>query len=339
MKAEMHSNVRIPLRQRLWGWRHGFTNDSTYYYGLTPENVDEYVSDTARYLRTPRINGPFAAALLNKLVFSNLVACCGGPVPEYYCFVSEGSLLPIGDRYDMRDVEGVMAACMTGEKFVVKPAGGGGGLGVRVISSSEGRLTINWKTVTDDAFRKFVAQLGGALICEFIVQHEYASTIFPDATNSIRVLSMWDYEKKEPFIPFAGQRFGRPASAPTDNISQGGIPVQVDVATGELQSGYVTPKRQAPVWLHEHPDTGARIKGVIVPNWDVVTSGLVEIARRMPYIPYVGWDIVVTDDGFRVIEGNNYPHLGHQSFEPLMRDPRVRAFYERFGVVKPLSGN
>jgi hypothetical protein len=323
----------VSLGKRLFGWRHGFTSDSTARYGLTPENVHEYVSDTARYIRTPRINGPMAPALLNKLVFSRLVECHGGPVPEYYGVAGSSGLIPIGDRYDMKDADGVLAACMTGERFVVKPNGGGGGIGVRVISSSGGRLTINDREVAEGEFRAFIEKLSGALICEFIVQHEYATTIFPHSTNSIRVLSMWDYEKNEPFIPFAGQRFGRHTSIPTDNITQGGIPVQVDVATGVLKSGSLALRQKENVWIDEHPDTHARIKGVIVPNWDKVTAGLISIARGMSYIPYVGWDVVVTADGFRVIEGNNYPHVGHQIFEPLLRDKRVRAFYEKFGVI------
>lgn len=333
ISAELCGRATVPLGKKLWGWRHGFTSESTARYGLTPENVNDYVSDTARYIRTPRINGPFASALLNKLVFSGLVVSHGGPAPEYYCFACDHGLLPMGDRYDMRDADGVIAACMTGERFVVKPVGGGGGAGVRVISSADGRLTINGKAVDRTEFRAFIEGLSGALICEFIVQHDYATTIFPHSTNSIRILSMWDYEKDEPFLPFAGHRFGRTASIPTDNVSQGGIPVQVDVATGVLKSASLALRGRENVWLDEHPDTHARIKGVRVPNWDIVTSGLVEIARGMSYIPYVGWDVVVTSDGFRVIEGNNYPHLGHQLFEPLLRDPRVRAFYERFGVV------
>ena len=206
-------------------------------------------------------------------------------------------------------------------------------MGVRVISSVDGQLTINGRTVDEDEFRAFIGKLSGALICELIVQHDYATTIFPHATNSIRILSMWDYEKNTPFLPFAGHRFGRTSSIPTDNVSQGGIPVQVDVATGVLASASLTERGKENVWLDEHPDTHARIKGVVVPNWDILTTGLVELGRQMSYIPYVGWDVVVTADGFCVIEGNNYPHLGHQLFEPLLRDPRVRAFYERFGVI------
>jgi len=331
--AELHGRATVPFGKRLWGWRRGFTGESTARYELTPENVNDFVSDTARYIRTPRINGPLASALLNKLVFSRLVASHGGPTPEYYCIASDHGLLPIGDRYDMRDADGIMAACMTGERFVVKPCGGGGGVSVRIISSTDGRLTINGKPVTESEFRAFVDHLSGSLICEFIVQHDYATTIFPHATNSIRIISMWDYEKDTPFLPFAAQRFGRTSSIPIDNISQGGVPVQVDVATGRLASIAFTQPGRETVWLDQHPDTGAQIKGVLVPNWDIVTKGLVELARQMSYIPYVGWDVVVTADGFSVIEGNNYPHLGHQVFEPLLRDPRVRAFYDRFGVL------
>ena len=333
ISAELHGRATVPLGKKLWGWRHGFTSEATARYGLTPENVNDYVSDVARYIRTPRINGPLASALLNKLVFSGLVASHGGPVPEYYCFVGDHGLVSIGDRYDMRDAAGVIAACMTGERFVVKPCGGGGGVGVRVISSEDGRLIINGKVVDQSEFRAFIECLSGALICEFIVQHDYATTIFPHSTNSLRILSMWDYEKDEPFLPFAGHRFGRTASIPTDNISQGGIAAQVDIATGKLASAALTERGRGTVWLDEHPGTFARIKGTLVPNWDIVTTGLVELARQMSYVPYVGWDVVVTADGFCVIEGNNYPHLGHQLFEPLLRDPRVRAFYERFGVV------
>lgn len=331
--AELAWRPRLPLRQRLLGWRHGFTSRYALRYDLTPENVKDFVSDYARYIRTPRINGSLAPALLNKLVFSRLVASHGGPVPEYYCFAGDHGLISIGERYHMSDAGGVIDACMTGERFVVKPAGGGGGVSVSVISSADGKLTINDRAVGDGEFRAFIDSLSDALISEFIVQDEYATRIFPHSTNSIRVLSMWDYEKDEPFLAFAGHRFGRTSSIPVDNMSQGGLAAQVHIDSGELRSAIYSRGSVELVWYPEHPDTGAPIKGARVPHWEEVKAGLLGVARRMSYIPYVGWDIVVTADGFRIIEGNNYPHLGHQLFEPLLVDPRVRAFYERHEVI------
>ena len=333
LKEELSCRVRMPLGQRLLGWRHGFTSRYALRYGLTPANVGDFVSDFDRHVKTPRINGSLAPALLNKLIFSGLVASHGGPVPEYYCLAGEHRLIPIGERYSMRDADGIIEACLTGERFVVKPCGGGGGLGVSVISSAGGELTINGGVVSEGKFRSFVGGLSGALICEFIVQDDYSAGIFPHSTNSIRLLSMWDYEKGEPFFAFAGHRFGRPSSVPVDNMSQGGMAAGVNVETGELTAAYHSKGPVELVWHDEHPDTGSPIKGVLVPRWEEVTAGLLDVARRMSYIPYVGWDIVVTPDGYSIIEGNHYPHLGYQIFKPLLVDPRVRAFYRMHGVI------
>ena len=333
LMAEVTTHTRLPFRRTLWGWRHGFTTYSNAGYRLSAENVHEFVSDYARYVKTPRINGPFLPMLNNKLAFSRLVASHGGPTPEYYCFIGDHGPIAIGDRYRMRDADGIAAACMTGSRFIVKPCTGGGGVRVSLISSRDGRLTLNHREVTEAEFARFINSLSDAVVCEFIQQHEYAARIFPDSANSIRVLTMWDYERNETFIPFAGHRFGGPKSVPVDNVSQGGVAAQVDVASGKLLMAHSLSEPAGSSTFKVHPHTGVAITGTVVPNWEMVKRGLLKLSRKMSYIPYIGWDIIVTEDGFRVIEGNNHPHLGHQEFEPLLRNPRVRAFYERFGAL------
>jgi hypothetical protein len=331
--SELQSGVRIPLGRRLWGLRHGFTSHSVEWYGLTPDNVSDYVSDYARLVRTPLIDGPFVHVMNNKLAFSRLVASHGGPVPEYYCLIGDRGPVAIGEKYDMGDADGIAAACMTGGRFIIKPCTGGGGVRVSLISSSDGSLTLNGEPVTGAAFRSFIDGLDDALVCQYIEQAEYAASIFPDSANSIRILTMWDYEKGEPFIPFAGQRFGGPASVPVDNVAQGGAGVPVNVETGALGLAHTLHGPLGMSTFERHPHTGAQITGVVIPHWDDVRKGLLDVARRMSYIPYVGWDVIVTAGGFVIIEGNSHPHLGHQRFELLLDDPRVRAFYERFDIL------
>jgi hypothetical protein len=58
------------------------------------------------------------------------------------------------------------------------------------------------------------------------------------------------------------------------------------------------------------------------------------IGSGAPYLPYVGWDVVVTDDGIRILEGNSNSGLdGIQHYGPLLADPRVRRFYESRGAM------
>lgn len=56
--------------------------------------------------------------------------------------------------------------------------------------------------------------------------------------------------------------------------------------------------------------------------------------EQLPYIKYVGWDIVITDDDIVAIEGNNHPALKViQLHEPFLKDPRVRKFYKHYGII------
>ncbi|MFH1502608.1 MAG: sugar-transfer associated ATP-grasp domain-containing protein [Candidatus Eisenbacteria bacterium] len=331
--AEVASPMRVSLGKRLWSWRRGFLSRSAVRYGLTDDNIHLFVSDWARYVKTPRIDGDFTSALNNKIVFSRILASYGCTVPEYYCLIRDGEMFQIGDRYQMRSPSDVVDACLAGGEFIVKPYTGGGGLRVTALSASDGELLVNWQRREKDEVSALIARLSDGVISQFVRQHEYASRIFPHSTNSIRVLTVWDYERGEPFIPFAGHRFGRPSSIPVDNCSRGGMSCPVDVATGVLGVASAGYSMDAMSRHETHPDTGERITGLKIPHWEEATARLVEICREMAYIPYVGWDVVITQDGFAVTEGNSCPDLGHQTFGPLLEDPRVRAFFERFRAL------
>jgi D-alanine-D-alanine ligase-like ATP-grasp enzyme len=78
-----------------------------------------------------------------------------------------------------------------------------------------------------------------------------------------------------------------------------------------------------------------RIEGVQVPAWESIRDRICALATDHPMIPYVGWDLLVTDDdgSFTIIEANSYPGLKSiQVHGPLLADERVRRFYARHGV-------
>ncbi len=333
VQYELKAPCNVSLRRKLWAWRRGFVSISAERYRLTDENLSLYVSDWARFMRTPRINGRFAPALNNKIAFSRILAGYGCDVPEYYCLVRDGVMYQIGDRYRMQTPDDVLEACRSGGRFVLKPSGGGGGVNVSVLSAEGRGFVMNGQERSEEEMRTFLGGLDEATICEHIQQHEYAHTIFPHSANSLRVLTMWDYEEHEPFIVYAVHRFGTHASVPVDNSSQGGVFCHVDLPTGELGellTGRVAEERRC---YERHPDTGEQVAGMRLPHWDFVKTRIVEICREMAYIPYIGWDVVITPQGFTVFEGNSYPSLSPQVIEPLLVDPRVRTFYERFNVI------
>jgi hypothetical protein len=57
------------------------------------------------------------------------------------------------------------------------------------------------------------------------------------------------------------------------------------------------------------------------------------MAQSVPYIPYIGWDVVITETGFRVIEGNANSDVDLlQVHKPLLVDPKIREFYRSYGM-------
>jgi len=338
VQTELRCPVRAPLGYRLWALSRGFLTESAVRYRLTRENVALYMPDSARFLRTPKINGPFAEALNNKIVFSRIVASHGADVPEYYALIRDGVMTPIGTRHRFRSVDDVLDACLSGGSFIIKPASGGRGYGVMSVGGGDARATLNYEAVSADALRKALASVTDGVVSSRVRHCPYAEAIFPRSTNSMRVLTMWDIDREEPFIVYAAHRFGRPASVPTDNYSRGGVISLVDLETGVLGRLYSDHDGGEPVWYDDHPDTGARVAGLELPEWDGFVAGLLALCREMSYIPYIGWDIVLTERGFTVIEGNNYPDVTFQFFFPMLEDPRIRRFYEHHRVLRPRAG-
>jgi hypothetical protein len=150
----------------------------------------------------------------------------------------------------------------------------------------------------------------------------------------MRVTTMIDVDTGEVLIPYVVHRFGVHATAPIDAFFAGGIVAPVDLETGELGAvvtQLVNGKRRI---LDAHPETRAMIRGVRVPHWQKVREELPALAEQLPFLPWVAWDIVITDDGFLINEGNEQPSLKLlQTFGPLLANPPVAKFLRYHRVV------
>jgi hypothetical protein len=219
-------------------------------------------------------------------------------------------------------------------KLVLKLITGSRGYGIKILSLQNDILTINSIETPVENLRILISSLKNYFATEFVTQGRFSSTLYPYSTNTLRILTMWDEKKSEPFIAFAVQRIGTSTSIPVDNFSQGGICARVDINTGEMYNGLKLNSKNKKVSYKRHPETEAQIKGAIIPNWREIKSDILKISRRIPFIPYVGWDIVITQDGFKILEGNYNPDPDVlQIHAPLLLDPRVRHFYKKYRII------
>ncbi|ADI13246.1 sugar-transfer associated ATP-grasp domain-containing protein [Truepera radiovictrix] len=333
--AEVAGGAALPLPQKLALWRRGFKSTSYVLFDLAHHPPEAYVSDL-EVARARRINGAFGRMLKDKLLFEAMLRPYAR-VPKVLALIERGRLvwLPeVGERGDKGTLEALFALSPAG--VIAKPVRGNKGRGVLSLQQQEGALLLSGHAVTAARAEEVFAQLDGYLVVERVEQAPYAAQIFPGAANTVRVLSMRDPDTGEVFFPAAMHRFGGVRTQPTDNFQTGGVSAAIDLATGRLGRAVRHPNVTGGrlVWLSHHPDTGALIEGVVLPHWEALLATLARVLEVYPFLRYVGWDVLVTPEGVCLIEGNHNVNLGLQVHGPLLRDPRVRRFYEAHGVLR-----
>lgn len=344
-ERDLRTVFEVPAQKRLQAYMTGFTSGSAILYDLTA-NREEYLPDFNRYVLSPEINGEWGAFFDNKLSFYQLLCKHDEHRVPVYAVFREGKVHPIEATASSEVATGawVRELLEREPKVVIKPITGGGGEGVKICSRVEDGYRINGSQHTVTEFETQMNGLDRCILCEFVSQAEYAQKLFSGTPNTIRALTMIDPNTGEAFLARAIQRIGSERSGSVDNFSNGGLSALINSVTGALGPGiqYPDPEqvdsiKSGDLERHEtHPDTGAQISGVQIPEWTEILNQLLAIAEDLSYIPYAGWDIIVTDDAasFKLIEANS--HTGVKALQvhgPLLADERIRSFYEFYGII------
>jgi hypothetical protein len=151
--------------------------------------------------------------------------------------------------------------------------------------------------VTDWAeFHRGLLSRGELLLEEVISQHADLAAVCPGTVNTTRVTAFFDGSQTH--ILAMAQKFGR--GAVSDQMTFGGFYTMLDDNGRSMGPGY-----DSHAHVHvQHPDSGFVITDFQLPMIDEVKSFVDQVARVVPQVQYVGWDIVVTPTGPVLVEGN-----------------------------------
>lgn len=286
-----------------------------------------YLPDTALRKAT-RINGPFCQGVLtDRLLFTAMLR--DFKVPEVFALLERGQL-------HARHAPGTLTGLLeTYGGFVLKPAVSRSGKGSFNVALECGELLVNGQPSSLKALGHLLSQLSGYLVGERVAQDGYAQAIFPGSANSVRVVTMQDPDDDHrPFIGVAFHRFGSKTTGPIDNVSRGGLMANIDTQTGVMGSAItVSHETGEPYWCSHHPDTAVAIKGQAIPGWVPLQARLLELVAAYPFFRYVGWNVIFARGEAWLIGGQPNPPPVGQVFHPYLEDPKIRRFFEFYGVV------
>ncbi|MFB6130102.1 MAG: sugar-transfer associated ATP-grasp domain-containing protein [Salinigranum sp.] len=296
--------VSLPLSRRLWLWRRGFTSPCGTLYDFETYGPEAYLSERQRYRLYNAMNGPHRYLIDDKLSQHWMLSDYPENRPTAYGFVDRGRVHGVaGTEFDGGATpvsEWLPGALRDHSRLVLKQLRGMGGKQVLVAAYDDGDgYTLDGDPVTEAELCAEAARLSGYLVTAYVDQHAYADALYPEAANTVRLLTLWDEVAEELHTPIAIHRIGTARSSPVDNWSVGGLSAEIDLETGELGRAAQYPFTGEVSRYGRHPDTGAQIEGASVPHLEAVRSTVERIARENTNIPAIGWDVIVDGSVYR----------------------------------------
>jgi hypothetical protein len=333
---ELKSTTGLPWKQRFRAWKLGFSSEAWLLYSLADNDPQHYFNDISTRLGMYKINGFSNPIIDNKLVFSRLASAHGIPHPEVVSTIIDGRIFEEGKAVEPDRMKALNRSLDDHPHQVFRPTWAGGGQGIFFLDRNQDTLKLNGVEVALGEVSTLVSGLDRYVSTAFEIQARYANTIFPHSCNTLRILTLWDYDKDIPFIAATVHRFGTSRSTPLDSWhgGQGGICASVNPVTSMLGQAVMATENLDLIWCSSHPETGEQIEGVVIPHLADCLQGVLAAASHFPYCPLIGWDVAVTENGFSIIEPNPLPSFRvWQIHEPLLINDRARQFFRHWNMA------
>ena len=251
--------------------------------GLNERNSDFIMRLNPRRLY-PRVD--------DKALTKELAIQAGMAVPDLYGIIA--------NQGDVRRFPAIVAEL---DSFVIKPAQGSGGNGILVITGRSERKRHAFRLssgviITQDEILYHLSNIVGGqyslsgnldkALVEYCVQFD---PVFADVS----------------YQAMAMVRLPTRASDGKANLHQGAVGAGIDMGTGVTMNGVLNNEI-----VDEHPDTGALVAGLEIPNWDFILESSAK-AFEVTGLGYLGVDMVIDRDrGPLILEMNARPGLNIQ---------------------------
>ncbi|MDH3806343.1 MAG: alpha-L-glutamate ligase-like protein [Gammaproteobacteria bacterium] len=242
----------------------------------------------------------------DKVITKELALNAGMAVPELY-----GVIRNHGEAHEFATIVAER------DSFVVKPARGSGGNGILVVTGRSHRKRSTYRLasgvlISEAEIRYHISNIIGGqyslsgnpdkALIEYCVHFDpvFAEVSYQGVPD-VRIIVYRGYPA------MAMVRLPTRASDGKANLHQGAVGAGVDMSLGETLTGVLDNDI-----VDEHPDTGALIAGLLIPQWDFILQSAAR-GYDVTELGYLGVDMVIDRDlGPLILEMNARPGLNIQ---------------------------
>ncbi len=242
----------------------------------------------------------YIVLLRDKYLFASFLSSTIG---ERYV-VPSVALITQGKAYLVQEKRwtNIAELLQEGSRYVYKVVDGECADGVMCVEVKDGVVIVDDQTFSKGSFAE---RLAGKryLVQHVIEQHPTINRFGTKSVNTIRIITIKGKSGKVSVFS-AFLRLAVSKDSFVDNRAVGGLGVGINLENGTLMK-YGFPHDAFGIKLDEHPLSHIRFEGYQLPLWQE-TIDLVTTAHQQFYeIQSIGWDVVLTDRGPVLLEGND----------------------------------
>lgn len=296
------SHVKASKKIRKFCFKHGFSIDDYFTYCLDKNNYRNYIPTIDSFLPRNINDSRLMIVSDNKILFEFLMKDYFN-VSQNIAYIDNFGIIRL-----LHKTSESLIDILKKDEYICKPCSGYDGANIYKICFKNSTFLLNDNVVDENSLLEYLSSFHNFLIQKFIKQHQYAHDIYPESLNTIRIISAFTENKQEHEIICALHRFGSTLSKPADNFSKGGLSSLIDIDTGKL--GKITGKTLFDncgnrLFLSEHPDTGKKVEGVVVPFWNEIKNKIISFSHHIGFFKFIAWDITIgANNEIYVVETN-----------------------------------
>ncbi len=293
--------------EKNWFCNKGYAPRKVNTFKMTKENYKDFVSHFDFYNIRNYINDPFVEMFENKLHTYLLLAPFIKNLPKHYAYIEDS------DNYYKLNYPGVgqlkstqIFDILEDHPLAAKACYGGHGRGFYLLRKiGEYKYQANNEVFDRNGFSQFLGTLRKYVLQDFLTpHHSFVELCGGEAFSVFRVVVINDKQEGPQLMACMARLGCKGAGVLTD--FPGTIYCGIDLKTGKLFDPQMFVSDIIREACPNHPDTGKQLEGYKVEQFDELKQLGLDIAKYMPWVPYVTIDIIPSESGLMVLEINSH---------------------------------